>query len=88
MLTIGHNDPGFEPDITPLGVTDIHSARRVLSEWCHQWFSPLLVGYGGDDPEMNYAEVTELQRRLLDLKEPPTGLSRLILRGHEFWIRA
>ena len=77
-LTVGHNDPGYLPDVEPIEVGDLNTAVLVLATQVVGWFAPELAG-----EELTEQELREFVRRVRSLRQRST----LILRGHAFWIQ-
>lgn len=78
-LIVGHNDPGYLPDVDPVEVDTLSEAIRCLVNDVQSYF---MIETEGDDPEMTVEEIRALQQKVLCAKRNST----VILRGHAFWI--
>lgn len=84
MLTIGHNDAGYEPIDPEVQVGDLNLAIHLIRNEIIKWFSPVTVPAPGEaEPELSQHELKSFLERALYLKPR----SQLVLRGHIFWVR-
>ena len=81
MLTVGHNDPGYQPDQEPVEVTTAAEAIRCMVNDVQNYFLPELDPEG---VELTPSDIRALQNKVLT-NRPARG-STVILRGHAFWI--
>jgi len=77
MLVVGHNDPGYLPDVDPVEVPDLATAIQVLMDLIIYWFEPEL-----DGEELNQYDLSNFLARARQAQKDTS----LILRGHAFWI--
>ena len=80
MLTVGHNDPGYLPDVEPCEVATLSEAIRVMVNDIHSYFWVELEQ--GPDAELTSVDVARFQQRA---KQAQRG-STVVFRGHAFWI--
>jgi hypothetical protein len=88
MLTVGHNDPGYDPDDTPIQVHNIVQAICALQTWMWNWFRFEI----DEDSDFNSARIAKYQRTLQEslqntILNESYPSARLVLHGHEFWVR-
>ena len=81
MLVVGHNDPGYLPDVEPVEVNTLDEAIQTLINFIKDWAEPEIGE--GDDGDVTMLEVHNWCRRACSLVVGST----LVVHGHAFWIK-
>ena len=79
-LVVGHNDPGYAPDATPVEVSALSEAIRVMVNDIQTYFLPEVED--SPDAELTPADVRRFQNQALRAQRGST----IMFRGHAFWV--